>query len=145
MKALTVNMSEIVIGRTGEVKIIDAKTGIQVMSNNVPYGSNLLVKNGQKIKKGDAICNWDPYNAVIISEFAGTIGFQDIIQGTTYSVEIDEQTGFQDKVISETRNKKLVPTIQILDKNGEEIRHYTLPVGAHIIVEEGEKLNLVNP
>jgi DNA-directed RNA polymerase subunit beta' len=133
-------MSEIVIGRTGEVKIVDAKTGIQVMSNNVPYGSNLLVKNGQKIKKDDVICKWDPYNAVIISEFAGTIGFQDIIQGTTYAVEIDEQTGFQDKVISETRNKKLVPTIQILDKNGEEIRHYTLPVGAHIIVEEGAEI-----
>ena len=137
--------NEIVIGRTGEVKIVDAKTGIQVMSNNVPYGSNLLVKNGQKIKKGDAICKWDPYNAVIISEFAGTIGFQDIIQGTTYSVEIDEQTGFQDKVISETRNRKLVPTIQILDKNGEEIRHYTLPVGAHIIVEEGADIKSGQP
>ena len=111
------------------------------MSNNVPYGSNLVIKNGQKIKKGEVICSWDPYNAVIISEFAGKIGYQDIIQGTTYSVEIDEQTGFQDKVISEIgRNRKLVPTIQILDESGEEIRHYTLPAGAHIMVEEGDEI-----
>jgi DNA-directed RNA polymerase subunit beta' len=135
------NKAEIVIGRTGEVKIVDEKTGIQVMSSNVPYGSSLVVKNGQKIKKDEVICSWDPYNAVIISEFPGKIGYQDIIQGTTYSVEIDEQTGFQDKVISEMgRNRKLVPTIQILDTKGEEIRHYTLPAGAHIMVEEGDEI-----
>ena len=134
------NKIDIIIGRTGEIKIIDDKTGIPVMTNNVPYGATLLVKDGAKINKGDAICSWDPYNAVIVSEFPGKIGYQDILQGATYKVEIDEQTGFQDKVISETRNKKLVPIIQILDKKGGEVRHYTLPVGAHLMVEEGEEI-----
>jgi DNA-directed RNA polymerase subunit beta' len=134
------NKIKIVIGRTGEVKVIDEKTGIPVMTNNVPYGSTLMVKDGQKIEKGGEICAWDPYNAVIISETSGKIAFQDIEQGVTYRVEIDEQTGFQEKVISETRNKKLVPTIQILDKKGNELKHYTLPVGAHIIVDEGDEI-----
>ncbi len=135
------NKIKVVIGRTGEVKVIDDKTGIPVMTNNVPYGSTFSVENGQKIEKGGEICSWDPYNAVIISETSGKIAFQDIQQGVTYRVEIDEQTGFQEKVISETRNKKLVPTIQILDKKGVEIKHYTLPVGAHIIVDEGEEIS----
>ncbi len=134
------NKINIVIGRTGEVKVVDQKTGISVMTNNVPYGSTLVIKDGQTIGKGETICTWDPYNAVIISEFAGKIGYEDIIQGTTYKVEIDEQTGFQEKVISETRNRKLVPIIQILDKKGGEIKHYTLPVGAHLMVEEGEEI-----
>ncbi|GAB5556474.1 MAG: DNA-directed RNA polymerase subunit beta' [Schleiferiaceae bacterium] len=134
------NKIKIVIGRTGEVKVIDETTGIPVMTNNVPYGSTLMVKDGQKIEKGGEICAWDPYNAVIISETSGKIAFQDIEQGVTYRVEIDEQTGFQEKVISETRNKKLVPTIQILDKKGNELKHYTLPVGAHIIVDEGDEI-----
>ena len=131
---------DIVIGRTGEVRIVDAKTGIALMTGNVPYGSTLVIKDGKKVKKDDVICTWDPYNAVIISEYAGSAGFQDIIQGVTYKVEIDEQTGFQDKVISESRNKKLVPMIQVLDGKGKEIKHYTLPVGAHIIVDEGEEI-----
>ena len=130
----------IVIGRTGEVKIMDESTGIAVMTNNVPYGAILTAKDGAKLKKGDTICSWDPFNAVIISEFSGKIGYQDIIQGTTYKVEIDEQTGFQDKVISETRNRKLIPTIQVLDDKGDEIKHYTLPVGAHLMIEEGEEI-----
>ncbi|MFZ9778339.1 MAG: DNA-directed RNA polymerase subunit beta', partial [Schleiferiaceae bacterium] len=130
----------IVIGRTGELRIVDEKTGISVMTGNVPYGSSLAVKHGQKVAKGDALCSWDPYNAVIISEFAGVVGYQDIVQGLSYKVEIDEQTGFQDKVISEARNKKLVPMIQILSKKGAEIKHYTLPVGAHLMVDEGEEI-----
>ena len=131
---------EIVIGRTGEMKLIDENTGISVMTNIVPYGSTIQVKSGQKVEKGAVICSWDPYNAVIISEFAGKIGYQDIVQNVTYKVEIDEQTGFQDKVISESKNRKLVPTIQILDKKGLEIKHYTLPVGAHLMVEDGEAI-----
>ena len=133
-------LSTIVIGRTGELRIVDVKTGISVMTGNVPYGSNLVVKHGQKVAKGDSLCSWDPYNAVIISEFAGVVGYQDIVQGLSYKVEIDEQTGFQDKVISDARNKKLVPMIQILTKKGEEIKHYTLPVGAHLMVDEGEEI-----
>jgi len=132
--------AEIVIGRTGEMRVVDAKTGIAVMTANIPYGSTLLVKGGSKVKKGDVICTWDPYNAVIISEHTGKIAYMDIVQGVTYKVEIDEQTGFQDKVISESRNKKLVPMLQVVDKKGHEIKHYTLPVGAHLMVDEGEDI-----
>jgi len=131
---------EIVIGRTAEVKLIDDNTGAVLATNNVPYGSFLKVTDGAKVKKGDVICDWDPFNAVIVSETAGTISFNDIIQGTTYRVEIDEQTGYQEKIISESRSKKLVPTISINDENGKEIKHYTLPVGAHITVEEGDTI-----
>jgi len=130
--------SDIVIGRTGEMRVVDSKTGIPIMTANIPYGSTLLVKGGSKVKKGDVICTWDPYNAVIISEHAGKIAYMDIVQGVTYKVEIDEQTGFQDKVISESRSKKLVPMLQVVDKKGNEIKHYTLPVGAHLMVDEGE-------
>lgn len=134
------NKVNIVIGRTGEIKIVDEKTGIPVMTSNVPYGSTLKVAHDQVLAKGDEICSWDPYNAVIIAEQAGKIAFQDIIQGISYKVEIDEQTGFQDKVISDSRNKKLIPTIQIVDKKGAEIKHYTLPVGAHLMINDGEEI-----
>jgi DNA-directed RNA polymerase subunit beta' len=132
--------SNIVIGRTGEMKVVDSNTGIAIMTGNIPYGSSLLVKSGDKVKKGDVICSWDPYNAVIISEHAGTIAYQDIVQGVTYKVEIDEQTGFQDKVISDNRNKKLVSMLKVMDKKGNEIKHYTLPVGAHLMVDESEEI-----
>jgi len=134
------NQVDIVIGRTAEMRIVDEKSGINLATNNVPYGSFLRAEDGDSLKKGDVICEWDPYNAVIISEIAGEIKFQDIEQGVTYRVEIDEQTGFMEKVISETRSKKLIPTISIVDSKGEELKHYTLPVGAHIIVEEGDKI-----
>jgi len=131
---------EIVIGRTAEMRLIDEQTGITLATNNVPYGSYLRVKDKAKVKKGSVICDWDPYNAVIISESAGTIKFTDIERGVTYREEIDEQTGFMEKVISETRSRKLIPTIAIVDSKGKELKHYTLPVGAHIIVEEGDKI-----
>jgi len=134
------NGENIVIGRTGEMRLIDVKTGRTVMTNNIPYGGIIKVKDGAKLKKGDEIVQWDPYNAVIIAETAGKISYKDIIQGTTYKVEIDEQTGFQDKVISENRNRKLIPTIQVVDTDGNELKHYTLPVGAHLMVEEGEEI-----
>jgi DNA-directed RNA polymerase subunit beta' len=134
------NGENIVIGRTGEMRLIDVKTGRTVMTNNIPYGGILKIKDGAKLKKGDEIVQWDPYNAVIIAETAGKIAYKDIIQGTTYKVEIDEQTGFQDKVISENRNRKLIPTIQVMDTDGNELKHYTLPVGAHLMVEEGEEI-----
>jgi DNA-directed RNA polymerase subunit beta' len=131
---------EIVIGRTGEMRLVDEKTGINLSTNNIPYGSYIYKKSGDKLAKDDVICQWDPYNAVIISESAGKIKFSDITQGLTYRVEIDEQTGFMEKVISEIRNKKLIPTIGIVNSSEEEIKHYTLPVGSHIIVEDGEDI-----
>ena len=132
--------STIVISRTSEIKVVDAKTGITLSTNNIPYGSMLAIKNGAKIKKGDVICSWDPYNGVIVSEFTGKIAYENIEQGVTYQVEIDEQTGFQEKVISESRNKKLIPTLLIQDAKGETLRSYNLPVGSHIMVDDGEKI-----
>lgn len=132
--------TDIVISRTSEIKIIDAKTGITLSTNNIPYGSQLFIKNGEKITKGTVICQWDPYNGVIVSEFTGQIAYENIEQGITYQVEIDEQTGFQEKVISESRNKKLIPTLLIKDGKGETLRSYNLPVGSHIMVDDGEKI-----
>ena len=133
--------STIVIGRTAEMKLIDPKTGITLATNNIPYGSTMFAKDGDKLKKGDVICEWDPYNAVILSETTGKVEFMNLSQGITYRVEIDEQTGFQEKVISETRDKKMIPTILVKSsgKNGQ-IKSYNLPVGAHIVVNEGDVL-----
>lgn len=132
--------TDIVISRTSEVKIVDPKTGITLSTNNIPYGSKLFIKNGEKITKGTVICEWDPYNGVIVSEFSGQIAYENLDQGVTYQVEIDEQTGFQEKVISETRNKKLIPTLLIKDSKGETLRSYNLPVGSHLMVDDGEKV-----
>ena len=106
------------------------------------YGSTIFVKSGQALKKGDVVCQWDPYNGVIISEFAGKVRYENIEQGITYQVEIDEQTGFQEKVISESRNKKLIPTLHIQDSKGETIRSYNLPVGAHLMIDDGDKISV---
>lgn len=133
--------TNIVISRTSEIKIIDTKTGITLSTNNIPYGSQLFIKNGDKIEKGTVICQWDPYNGVIVSEFTGQIAYDNIEQGVTYQVEIDEQTGFQEKVISESRNKKLIPTLLIKDGKGDILRSYNLPVGSHIMVDDGEKIH----
>jgi DNA-directed RNA polymerase subunit beta' len=131
---------DVVISRTSEIKLADAKTGITLSTNNIPYGSQLFVKNGAKVKKGDVICQWDPYNGVIVSEFPGQIAYENIEQGVTFQVEIDEQTGFQEKVISESRNKRLIPTLHIKDTKGTILRSYNLPLGSHLMVNDGEKI-----
>lgn len=131
---------EIVLGRSAEMKILDKKTGIILTSGNIPYGANLYVKNGSEVKKGDFISDWDPYNAVILSEFEGKISFENIIEGLTYRIESDEQTGYNEKVIVESRQKSKNPTIKILDKHNEVIKSYDIPVGSHIVVEEGDKV-----
>ena len=136
------NKVDIVISRTSELKLIDKKTGITLSTNNIPYGSTIFVKDGQALKTGDVVCQWDPYNGVIISEFAGKVTYENIEQGITYQVEIDEQTGFQEKVISESRNKKLIPTLHIEGAKGEVMRSYNLPVGAHLMIDDGEKINV---
>jgi DNA-directed RNA polymerase subunit beta' len=132
---------DLVLSRTCEIKILDEKTGVVLSSNIIPYGSSVSVKNGKKIKKGDVICTWDPYNGVIISEFAGNVQYENIEKGLTYQVEIDEQTGFKEKVITESRNKKLIPSLLINDKKGKNLITYNLPVGAHLIVDNGESVN----
>ena len=133
---------EIVISRTSEIKITDSNTGLTLSNNNIPYGSFIYVKNKRKIKKGTLICEWDPYNGVIISDFSGKISYENIEQGLTYEVEIDEQTGFQEKVIIESRNKKLIPTLLVKNSKNEIIRSYNLPVGAHLVVNDGDKIEL---
>tara|TARA_R110002050_G_scaffold11921_19_gene39706 strand:- start:30815 stop:35116 length:4302 start_codon:yes stop_codon:yes gene_type:complete len=132
----------IVISRTSEIKLTDKKTGITLSTNNIPYGSTIFVKNGDELSKGDVVCSWDPYNGVIISEFAGKVTYENIEQGITYQVEIDEQTGFQEKVISESRNKRLIPTLHVEDGKGNVLRSYNLPVGAHLMIDDGEKIKV---
>ncbi len=133
---------EIVISRTSEIKISDPNTGLTLSNNNIPYGSFIYVKNKKKIKQGTLICEWDPYNGVIISDYAGKISYENIEAGVTYEVEIDEQTGFQEKVIIESRDKKLIPTLLVKNSKGEIIRSYNLPVGAHLVVDDGDKIDL---
>ena len=132
----------IVVGRSGELKITDEKTGIVIMNTNIPYGSELLVKNKTKIKKDDVICKWDPYNALIISEFKGKVAFENIIKGITYREEVDEQTGFTEKVITELKDRKKPPAIHIVDPKSKEVLfEYSIPVNSHISVSEGDKID----
>jgi DNA-directed RNA polymerase subunit beta' len=133
--------SNIVISRTSEIKILDSKTKNVLSTKNIPYGSYLNIKNGQKLSKGDVICQWDPFNGVIVSEFSGKIVYENIEVGKTFQVEIDEQTGFKEKVITDSRDKKLIPTLLIQDKKGVTLRSYNLPVGAHIMVDEDESID----
>ena len=131
---------DIVIGRLAELRIIDKNTGIVLTTHTLPYGSKLHVKNNSEIKKGEIICEWDPFNAVIISEISGTVKFENIIEGITYRTESDEQTGFIEKVIIETRDKTKNPEIIIVSKDKETTKSYSLPVGSHIDVKDGEQV-----
>jgi DNA-directed RNA polymerase subunit beta' len=131
----------VVVGRSAELKISDEKTGILVMTANIPYGSEMMIENNSKVKKGDVICKWDPYNAVIISEVTGKVVFDSIIEGITFREEVDEQTGLREKIITESRDKKKNPAIHVIDpKTKAVLREYSLPVDAHIAVEEGAKI-----
>jgi DNA-directed RNA polymerase subunit beta' len=131
----------VVVGRSAELKITDEKTGIVLMNTNIPYGSELVVPGNGKIKKGDVICKWDQYNAVIVSEVNGKVLFDNITEGITCREEVDEQTGFAEKVIIESRDKKKNPSIHIVDaKTNEILREYSLPVNAHVSVKDGDKI-----
>jgi DNA-directed RNA polymerase subunit beta' len=130
---------DVVIGRSAEMRIIDANTRIVLTTGNIPYGSQVYVNNLAKVKKGDLICDWDPYNAVIVSEFAGKIEFENVEEGITFREESDEQTGFKEKVIVESRDKSKNPAIKIV-VNKEILRTYNIPVGAHIIVNDSAKI-----
>lgn len=129
---------DIVIGRSAEMRIVDKSTRVVLTSGNIPYGSSLHVKGGIDIKKGTLISSWDPYNAVILSEVGGKIVFNNITEGLTYRVESDEQTGYKDKVIIESRSKSKNPNISVLNTDGIEVRSYDIPVGSHIIISEGD-------
>ncbi|MDB2625459.1 DNA-directed RNA polymerase subunit beta' [Flavobacteriaceae bacterium] len=131
---------DIVISRTAEIKVIDKKTDITLSTNIIPYGSIIFNKKIKSIKKGDVICQWDPFNGVIVSEFGGKVKFDNLEQGVNYQVEVDEQTGFQEKVITDSKNKKIIASLIIEDKDGNALRSYTLPVGAHLMVDNGESV-----
>ncbi len=132
---------EVVVGRMAEMRILEPKTKMILTTANIAYGSKLYKKNGDIVAKGDLICEWDPFNAVIVSEVAGKIHFENLVEGVTVREEIDEASGISDKIIIETREKgRGVPEAQLLDENGQLIKTYSLPVGAHLMVEEGAEL-----
>jgi len=131
------NKVQVVIGRTGEVRIMDVKNDRLLITNNIPYGATLQVKDGQQVKKGEVICSWDPFNNVIISEIAGEIGMENVIEGITYREEADEQTGHRDKVVIETKDKTKIPGLAV---HGKDTKSYNLPVGSRLVVDDGESV-----
>ena len=129
---------EMVVSRLGELRFVDVNTNIVLSTVNVPYGSSLYFKNGDVVKKGDKIAQWDPFNAVIVTEYAGTLKFHDVIEGITFRAETDETTGLTEKIVTESKDKSKVPTCDIIDANGEVVGTYNFPVGGHVVVEDGQ-------
>ncbi len=129
--------TNVVLSRSGEIRIKDPETDKVYINLHVPYGASIYVKDKKAIKKGEKICDWDPFNAVIISEHKGIAQFESVEEGVTYRIERDDQTGYAEKVVVESKNKKKIPTIKIVSPAGEEINAYNLPVGAYIAIEDG--------
>ena len=129
---------EMVVSRLGELRFVDVNTKIVLSTVNIPYGSSLYYKNGDEVKKGDKIAQWDPFNAVIVTEYAGTLKFHDVIEGITFRAETDETTGLTEKIVTESKDKSKVPTCDIVGADGEVIGTYNFPVGGHVVVEDGQ-------
>ena len=129
---------EMVVSRLGELRFVDVNTKIVLSTVNVPYGSSLYFKNGDVVKQGDKIAQWDPFNAVIVTEYAGTLKFHDVIEGITFRAETDETTGLTEKIVTESRDKLKVPTCDVVDANGDVVGTYNFPVGGHVVVEDGQ-------
>jgi len=136
---------DVVIGRSAEMRIIDKHTRIVLASGHIPYGANLYFKENTEVKKGNLISDWDPFNAVILAEVKGTIQYENIVEGKTFRIESDEQTGYVDKVVIEPRQKLKNPTINIISGDGELIKAYDIPVGARIVVEDGQDIKAGEP
>jgi DNA-directed RNA polymerase, beta'' subunit, predominant form len=134
------NPYQVVVGRLTEMRVIDPRTKIVLTNQHVPYGAKLYTKHGDLVKKGQLLCEWDPFNAVIISEMGGKLEFQDIIENTTYKIESDEATGLREKIIIESKDKTKIPTVHVVDKDGTPLRNYSLPVGAHLVLDEGDMI-----
>jgi len=132
---------EMVVSRLGELRFVDVNTKIVLSTVNVPYGSSLYFKNGDTVKKGDKIAQWDPFNAVIVTEYAGTLKFHDVIEGVTFRAETDDTTGLTEKIVTESRDKLKVPTCDIVAPNGEVVGTYNFPVGGHVVVEDGQRVS----
>ena len=133
---------EVVVSRLTELRVVDKNTKIALSTHPIPYAAKLFVKNGQEIKKGDEICEWDPYNALIITEKSGKVQFENMIDGVSFKEESDEQTGYREKVVIESRDKTKTPALNIVDEKGEIVKTYNLPVGAHISVVEGDDIRM---
>ena len=131
---------QMVVSRLSEVRFVDKNTNIVLSTMNVPYGSSLYFSQGDQVKKGDLIARWDPFNAVIVTEYAGTLKFKDVVEGATFKAETDETTGLTEKIITETRDRALVPTCDIIDANGDVVGTYIFPVGGHVVVEDGQTM-----
>ena len=129
---------EMVVSRLGELRFVDPNTKIVLSTVNVPYGSSLYFRNGDEVAKGDKIAQWDPFNAVIVTEYAGTLKFNDVIEGVTFRAETDETTGLTEKIVTESKDRSRVPTCDIIGADGEVIGTYNFPVGGHVIVEDGQ-------
>ena len=133
---------DVVIGRLAEMRIIDPRTKMMLTNANIPYGSKLYIKDGAEVKKGDVICEWDPFNAVIVSEVAGTLRFTNLVENVTYRVDRDEQSGLHEKIIIESKDRTKVPEVNIVDRDGNILKTYALPVGAHLMLEEGAEVKV---
>ncbi len=131
---------QVVVGRLAEMRIIDPHTQIILTTQSIPYGSKLFVKNKSTVEKGTLVCEWDPFNAVIIAENTGKIKFEDVVENITYKTESDEATGLREKVIIESKDKNKIPSAHIVDSKGKVLKTYSLPVGAHLILEDGDKI-----
>ena len=131
---------QMVVSRLSEVRFVDKNTNIVLSTMNVPYGSSLYFKHGDEVKKGQLVARWDPFNAVIVTEYAGTLKFKDVVEGSTFKAETDETTGLTEKIITETRDRALVPTCDIIDTNGDVVGTYIFPVGGHVVVEDGQTM-----
>ena len=131
---------KIVVGRLAEVHFIDINTGIVLSSQNIPYGAQLFVGDKEKVEKGTMVAKWDPFNAVIVTELAGKIHFNDVIEGVTYRVEEDEATGLRERIIIEAKERNRIPSADVLDEKGNIIRTYNFPINGHLAVEDGEEL-----
>ena len=131
---------KIVVGRLAEVHFIDINTGIVLSSQNIPYGAQLFVGDKEKVEKGTMVAKWDPFNAVIVTELAGKIHFNDVIEGVTYRVEEDEATGLRERIIIEAKERNRIPSADVLDEKGNIIRSYNFPINGHLAVEDGEEL-----
>ena len=132
--------TDVVIGRMGEMQIIDPNTNIVLTSSNIAYGSKIFFKSGDMVKAGDVVCEWDPFNAVIVSEVSGTLKFNNLIEGVTYRNEIDETSGNSEKIIIEPKDRTKVPEAELYDQNGQLMKTYSLPVGSHLMFDEGESI-----
>ena len=133
---------KVVVSRLVEMRLVDPNTKIVLMSHNIPYGSKLYFNEGDKVGKDELICEWDPFNAVIISEASGTVKFDNFIENITYKVESDEQTGLKERVIIESRDKTKAPSAHIINADGDILRTYTLPLGAHVAKDENEEIKV---